>query len=73
MEKLEFSYFNLYLKKYLKDIGDPRANDNAFINARGDLAAAEAERSRRDGMTVDQAQERAMKVLMQNLDNNEVE
>ena len=64
----ELSYYRLYLKKYLADTDDPRKNVEAFIDSRAELAEAEFEERRRDGMTVDQAQERAMEVLMEELD-----
>ena len=34
------SYWALYLKKYLTEEGDPRNDDDAFIDARAELAAA---------------------------------
>ena len=64
----ELSYYRLYLKKYLTETDDPRKNVEAFIDSRAELAEAEFEERRRDGMTVDQAQERAMEVLMEELD-----
>lgn len=68
-EKIEFSYFSLSLKSYFQDVGDERANDAAFINERAALAEEAFEERRRDGMTVDQAQELAMAVLMEGLSN----
>ena len=41
MAKVDFNYYALYLKKYLIDNDDPRANDTEFINDRADLAGQE--------------------------------
>ena len=65
---IEASYYGLYLMKYLKDTEDPRQHDHDFINSRADDAAGAFECERRAGATVDQAQEVAMKVLMDELD-----
>lgn len=62
--RIEFSYFSLYLKGHLQDIGDSRADDADFINESAERAEIEFEESRRDGLTVDQAQEKAMSVLL---------
>lgn len=64
----ELSYYRLYLKKYLVDTNDPRKDVDDFINSRADLAEEEFEERRRDGLTVDQAQERAIAVLMDNVE-----
>lgn len=64
----DISYFALYLKKYLTDEGDPRRDDDAFIDARAELAAATMEETRlKENLTVNQAEERAMAVLMEGL------
>ena len=39
-----------------------------FIDSRADLAEVEFEECRRDGLTVDQAQERAITVLMEGVE-----
>lgn len=65
--EIEASYYGLYLLKYLKDMDDPRQHDHDFINSRADDAAGAFEGERRTGATVDQAQEVAMKVLMDGL------
>ena len=65
--KMYFSYFTLYLKNYLEDIDDDRSEDSDFINQYADRAEIEFEESRRNGLTVDQAQERAMSVLVSGL------
>lgn len=65
--KIPFSYFALYLLKYLIDNNDERAKDNDFIIDRADLAAETKEQCRLNGMTPDQAHEQAMAVLMEGL------
>ena len=65
---IEASYYGLYLLEYLKDMDDPRQHDHDFINSRADDAAGVFEGERRAGATVDQAQELAMKILMDGFD-----
>ena len=68
MPKKNISYWALYLKKYLTDENDPRKDDDAFIDARAELAAATMEETRlKEGLTVNQAEERARAVLMEGL------
>jgi len=62
--RIEFSYFSLYLKRHLQDIGDSRADDVEFISEYAERAEIEFEESRRDGNTVFDAQEKAMSVLV---------
>ena len=59
-KKPELSYYRLYLQRVMQEIGEPTFDDDR-------AAAAEKafEESRRDGLTVDQAQERAMSVLLE--------
>ncbi len=64
----EMSYYRLYLKKYLMETKDPRKDVEDFINSRADLAEMEWEERRRDGLTVDQAQECAITVLMDGIE-----
>lgn len=64
----ELSYYRLYLKKFLVDTDDPRKYVDDFIEARAELAEKEFEERRRDGLTVDQAQERAIAVLMEGVE-----
>lgn len=64
----DLNYYALYLKKYLRDEEDPRANDEAFISERAESAAAHFEECRLQWMSVDQAQESAMSILMEGLD-----
>lgn len=65
---IEASYYGLYLLKYLKDTEDPQQHNHDFINSRADDAAGAFESKRRAGATVDQAQEVAMKILMDGFD-----
>ncbi len=66
--KSELSYYRLYLMRFLKEQEDERANDDEFIDTRADAAEIEYEERRRDGLTVDQAQELAMAVLLEGFD-----
>ena len=66
--KSELSYYRLYLLRFLKEQEDERANDDEFIDACSDAAEIEYEERRRDGLTVDQAQECAMAVLLEGFD-----
>lgn len=68
MAKVDFNYYALYLKKYLVDNDDPRADDAEFINDRADLAGQEFENNRLNGLEVFQAEELSMEVLMEDLD-----
>lgn len=68
MEDREFSFFRLYLKKYLTDTENPLMDDDEFINARADEAEIEFDERRRDGLTVDQAQECAIALLMEGVE-----
>ncbi len=63
--KRELSYYRLYLLRFLREQEDKRANDDEFIDARSDAAEKEYEERRRDGLTVNQAQELAMAVLLE--------
>lgn len=64
----DLNYYALYLRNYLIEEEDPRANDKEFIDGRADAAAAEYETRRLEGMNVNQAQECATKVLLDNLE-----
>ena len=64
----DLNYYALYLRRYLTEEEDPRVNDMDFLNGRADAAATEFETRRLEGMTVEQAQECAMKVLLENLE-----
>lgn len=63
----DLNYYALYLRNYLNEEEDRRANDTEFISQRSDAAAGEFETRRLEGMTVDQAQECAMSVLLADL------
>jgi hypothetical protein len=68
MPKKDISYWALYLKRFLTEEDDPRKDDDAFIDARAELAAATMEETRlKEGLTVNQAEERATAVLMEGL------
>ena len=59
----ELSYFRLSLLSYLRDSHPHLANDNAFINVRGDAAAEAYSAAVKNGQTHDQAVEIANEVL----------
>ncbi len=63
MPKNEMSYYRLYLQRLLKEWGEENRVSENFLDERADAAEEEYENARRDGLTVDQAQERAMAVL----------
>lgn len=65
--KKDLNFYALYLRRYLTEEEDPRANDTEFISQRSDAAAAEYETRRLEGMNVNQAQECAMCVLLADL------
>lgn len=67
----ELSFYAMYLRRLLKDIDSPKKDDETFIKERVEAAEKEWEERRRDGLTVDQAQECAMEVLTCDI-NNEV-
>ena len=64
---IDGSYYSLYLLRTLRDMEDSRMNDDNYINDRADLAASTFESERRAGATVDQAQELAMHILLEDL------
>lgn len=61
------SYFRDYLRGFLVDEDDPRKDDEAFVDGRADRAEGVMEDARRNGATVNQAEEEAMAVLMEGL------
>ena len=61
------NYYALYLKRYLVEQEEPRVNDEEFIDERAESAAAHFEECRLQGMSVDQAQESAISILMEGL------
>lgn len=67
----ELNYYGLSLKRYLVEHEDSRANDEEFISARAERSADYFEECRLQGMSVNQAQECAMSLLMGGLDNGE--
>ena len=65
MKKRELSYYSLYLQRVRQEQGDAIATvDDDFLDERSAAAEEAFEESRRDGLTVGQAQERAMSVLL---------
>ena len=61
------SYFRDYLRGFLVDEDDPHKDDEAFVDGRADRAEGVMEDARRNGATVNQAEEEAMAVLMDGL------
>lgn len=66
-KKIQFDHYGLLLYKHLKETGDSRQEDIDFIIARADLAADECEQKRHEGLTVEGAEECAVRVLMNGL------
>lgn len=66
-QKSDLSYYRLYLQRFLQEQGDDSLLNEEFLNERASAAEEEYETARRDGLTVDQAQERAMSVLLEGL------
>ena len=64
----DISYYDLYLRHYLRESGNPLCHGPEFITARANLASAEYERQRLAGASFHQAQEVAMSVLTDGLD-----
>ena len=64
MPKKELSYYRLYLQRLLSEWGEENRVSEDFLDERADAAEEEYEKARREGLTVDQAQERAMAVLL---------
>ena len=69
MTKNRLSYYSLYLKKYLQEVGHPQKDDDEFITMRADAAAEEGEKSARQGLPPALAEEQAMTVLLEGLEN----
>lgn len=63
------TYYRLYLKNYLREQNDVRADDDAFIASRSDMAEDIYEQGRREGLAVWQAQERAIRALTEGLND----
>lgn len=69
MEIGDMTYYKLYLKNYLLEQNDVRADDDEFISSRSDRAEEVYEQGRREGLAVWQAQERAIRTLTEDLDD----
>ncbi len=63
----ELSYYAQYLTQYLKENHPDKANNHKLISERADRAAELFEELRREGRTVDAAQELAMAELLRGL------
>jgi hypothetical protein len=63
----ELSYYGLYLLSFLNENHPERLPDTDFIETRSALADDVYEQSRREGHTVEQAQELAMTALLKDL------
>ena len=62
--KKEMSYYRRYLQHLLGEWGEEHKYGDDFLDERADAAEEEYENARREGLTVDQAQELAMAVLL---------
>ena len=60
----EMNYYKLYLEKVLLDNDLAKRYGKAFVEARSEQASESYELKRRNGYTVEQAQEVAMSVLL---------
>ena len=63
----DFSYFRLYLKKYLLELHDNRSEDDFFLHSRCEAAEEAFNTSRRSGLSADRSHEIAMSVLLEGL------
>ncbi len=63
----ELSYYGLYLLSFLNENHPERLPDTDFIETRSALADDTYEQSRREGHSVEQAQEMAMTALLKDL------
>lgn len=61
----EMNYYKLYLEKFLLDNDLAKRYGKSFVEARSEQASESYELMRRNGCTVEQAQELAMSELMQ--------
>lgn len=61
------SYYRRYLQLLKRVYGNALALDDAELDQRVDSAEERYEDARRDGLTVDQAQELAMEMLLEGL------
>ena len=61
------SYYRRYLQLLKRVYGNGLTLDDAELDERTDAAEEKYEEARRDGLTVDQAQELAMEMLLEGL------
>ena len=69
--KKEMSYYRRYLQHLLGEWGEEHKYGDDLLDERADAAEEEYENARREGLTVDQAQERAMSVLLDGFGDGE--
>ncbi len=65
--RIELSYYALYLIEYLRENHPDKANNHNLISERADRASELFEQLRREGKSVDAAQESAMAELLRGL------
>ena len=65
------SYYRRYLQLLEKQYGSGFPIEDDELDERADAAEEEYENARRDGLTVDQAQERAMTALLEGIEIGE--
>ena len=65
------SYYRRYLQLLKKQYGSGFPIEDDELDERADAAEEENENARRDGLTVDQAQERAMTALLEGIEIGE--
>ena len=63
----ELSYYGLYLLDYLRKYHPDKVSDTPFITGREEAAAETFKKERAAGSTVEDAQEEAMRVLLEGL------
>lgn len=65
----EMSYYRRYLQHILREWGMENRYSADLLDERANAAEEEYENARREGLTVDQAQELAMVVLLDGFDS----
>lgn len=63
----ELSYYGLYLLDYLRKYHPDKVSDTPFITGREEAASETFEKERTAGSTVEAAQEKAMRILLEGL------
>ena len=67
----KMSYYRRYLQLLKRQYGSDFPIEDERLDALADAAEERYEEARRDGLTVDQAQELAMEMLLEGLDEQE--